>query len=512
MSLTMTLHDLFEGAAFNPSNQTGADALVTGVVYDSRIVKGGEVFVAIRGHQTDGAAFVDQARTRGALAIIAATDAPAGFPAPWVKVPDARAALAVLAAEFNRHPADELLVVGVTGTNGKTTTSYLIGSVLDDAGIRTGRVGSVSYRVAPEEDEEDAALTTPEAPDLQALLRQMVECDCRACVMEVSSHALTLKRVDHIGFGAAVFTNLTRDHLDFHGDMERYFGAKRQLFESLPETAPAILNADDPRGALLASTVDRPVTYALEGAADIVPARRELSLKGIVLDVRTPRGPLHLQSRLLGRSNAYNLLAATATCVALDVPFRTIEHGINAVELVPGRMEIVSGETDDITVLVDFAHTDDALRGLLETARPLANGRLITVFGCGGDRDMSKRPLMGAVAARLSDRLVLTSDNPRSEDPEEILRDIERGLSRPVANDAHAKTGSTTPETPWCSIVDRSEAITRAIGEARPGDLVVIAGKGHERYQEIGAHTVPFEDPAVAHAALARRRSSSRVG
>ena len=511
MSLTMMLHDLFERAALRPSRPTGADVLVTGVAYDSRTVQTGEVFVAIRGHQTDGAAFAEQARARGALAVVAATDAPAGFAAPWVRVPDARAALAVLAAAFNRHPADELLVVGVTGTNGKTTTCYLIGSVLDDAGIRTGRVGSVSYRVAPEEDEEDAARTTPEAPDLQALLRRMVERDCHACVMEVSSHALTLKRVDHVRFGAAVFTNLTRDHLDFHGDMERYFGAKRQLFERLPETAPAILNADDPRGTSLASGVGRPVTYALEGAADIAPARRELSLEGIVLDVRTPRGPLHLRSRLLGRGNAYNLLAATATCVALDVPFRAIEHGISAVEVVPGRMEIVSTETDDITVLVDFAHTDDALRGLLETARPLARGRLITVFGCGGDRDVSKRPLMGAVAARLSDRLVLTSDNPRSEDPEGILRDIARGLGGP-ASDAQAETRSTTPKTPWRSIVDRAEAITRAIGEAQPGDLVVIAGKGHERYQVIGTHTVPFEDPAVARSALARRRSGSRVG
>ena len=510
-ALTMTLRDLFERAGLPASSLAGADALVSGVAYDSRAVQGGEVFVAIRGHQTDGAAFADQARVRGALAVVAETDAPAEFPAPWVRVPDARATLAALAAVFNGHPSDEVLVVGVTGTNGKTTTCYLIESVLDDAGIRSGRVGSVSYRVAPEEDEEDAARTTPEASDLQILLRRMVEHDCRACVMEVSSHALTLKRVDHVRFGAAVFTNLTRDHLDFHGDMEKYFAAKRQLFERLPDMAPAILNADDPRGGSLATAVGRPVTYALEGAADVAPARRELSLAGIALDVRTPRGPLHLRSRLLGRGNAYNVLAATATCVALDVPFSAIERGIGAVEAVPGRMEIVSGDADDITVLVDFAHTDDALRGLLETARPLARGRLITVFGCGGDRDVSKRPLMGAVAARLSDLMVLTSDNPRSEDPDGILRDIVRGLGGSVT-DAYAKTRSTTPETPWISIVDRAEAITRAIGEARPGDLVVIAGKGHERYQVIGAHTVPFEDPAVARAALARRRSGSRVG
>jgi UDP-N-acetylmuramoyl-L-alanyl-D-glutamate--2,6-diaminopimelate ligase len=472
------------------------DTLVTGVVCDSRVVKIGDLFVAVQGQHFDGAAFVTEARARGAVAVVAEDVQPPCFDVPWIQVDDARATMAVLAAAFYGHPSHELLVVGTTGTNGKTTTTYLIEAILQAAGIACGRVSSVSYRIG--DDEQSAERTTPESPHLQAMMRKMVDAGCRACVMEVSSHALDLRRADAIRFDVAVFTNLTRDHLDFHGDMSRYFAAKRRLFDMLADTSPAVINVDDPYGRELALAVVKSVTYAIDAVADVKPERFDLSLSGMELDVRTSRGLLRLRSSLLGRINAYNVLAAAATGVSLALSLRAIEEGVGEVERVPGRMEVVSSAVDDVSVLVDFAHTDDALKGLLETLRPLARGRLITVFGCGGDRDTTKRSLMGTVAGRLSDLVVLTSDNPRSEDPMVIVKDIELGL--------------TGGDTPWSTVLDREEAMIRAICEARPGDLVVVAGKGHERYQVIGARSLPFEDVAVARSALAYRRSCSRVG
>ena len=472
------------------------DAVVDRIVCDSRAVEPGDLFVALRGQHLNGLVFAEDALARGAVAVVAEDVPKAGFNAAWIQVGDARAAMAVLAATFYAGPSQELLVIGTTGTNGKTTTTYLVEGILEEGGISCGRISSVSYRVG--DRETVAERTTPESPQLQRLMREMVTEGCRACVMEVSSHALELHRVDAIRFDAALFTNLTRDHLDFHRDMSRYFAAKSQLFQMLTDTAPAIINIDDDYGRQLATTVARPVTYAIDRSADITPERIDLSLDGIELDVRTPRGPLHLRSPLLGRNNAYNVLAAAATGVALALPFRTIERGIGAVDRVPGRMEVVSTASDDVNVLVDFAHTDDALKGLLETARQFAKGQLIAVFGCGGDRDTTKRPLMGAVASRLSDHVILTSDNPRSEDPESIIKEIERGL---VDND-----------TPWEVELDREQAIVGAISNARSGDLVVVAGKGHERYQVIGTSTLPFEDVAVARNALTRRRTHSPVG
>lgn len=473
-----------------------SDTVVTGVVYDSRVVKTGDLFVAVQGEHFDGAAFADDALARGAVAVVAQDVQPGTFDAPWIQVDDARATMAVLAAAFHGNPSHELLVVGTTGTNGKTTTTYLIEAILEAAGIACGRISSVSYRVG--QDERSAEHTTPESPDLQAMMRKMVDTGCRACVVEVSSHALDLRRADAIRFGVAVFTNLTSDHLDFHGDMSRYFAAKCQLFDMLADTSPAVINIDDQYGRELSAAVTRPVTYAIDAVADVQTERLDLSVGGIELDVRMPRGSLRLRSALLGRINAYNVLAAAATGVALSLSSRAIEQGLAAVERVPGRMEVVSSAADDVSALVDFAHTDDALRGLLETVRPLARGRLITVFGCGGDRDTTKRSLMGTVAGRLSDLVVLTSDNPRSEDPAAIVSDIELGL--------------TGGDTPWSTVLDREEAVTRAIREARPGDLVVVAGKGHERYQLVGMRALPFEDSAVVRAALKCRRSRSQVG
>ena len=490
----MSLHDL----ATRPD--------VTAIAYDSRQVKPGAIFVALRGVNADGARFVPQAVANGAITIVAETAAPAGVTVPWTQVANARVALAELAAAFYKHPSEELILVGITGTNGKTTTSYVLSSIFEAAGMKCGRIGTIGYRIGGREME--APRTTPEAPELQQMLRAMLAEGCGACVMEVSSHALALRRADSLRFAAGVFTNLTRDHLDFHGDMEAYFNAKRRLFELLPEGAVGVINVDDRRGPDFVFAAKRPVTYAIDAAADVRPGPLTFTLEGLAFEIRTPRGTLHVRSPLVGRPNAYNILAAAAAAMALDLPFSAIEAGIARLENVPGRFQVVSDAADDVRVIVDYAHTDDALKNLLETARPLAGGRVVTLFGCGGDRDRTKRPLMGAVAARLSDLVIVTSDNPRSEDPVRIIDEIRRGIVMPA--DRIAPKGQQRG-TPSLAIVDRREAIEKAIKDARRGDLILIAGKGHEKYQVIGDKTLPFDDVEVAKAALARRRSGSRV-
>ena len=477
----------------------------SGVVYDSRRAVPGAVFVALRGQKADGAAFAAQAIARGAAAIVAETPAPSDVRVPWLVVPDARLALAVLAARFFGDPSGTLAVIGITGTNGKTTTAYLLRAIFEAAGQRCGLLGTVVYSLGAEDRE--AIRTTPEAPDLQQMLRAMADNGCRAAVMEVSSHALALKRVDGIRFAAGVFSNLTRDHLDFHGDMESYFAAKRRLFEMLPATAPGNVNLDDPKAVVLGAVTPRPVTSAVRQRADVTPQPFDLALTGLRFTVDTPRGPVEVRSSLVGRPNVYNLLAAVATAGALDIPIAAIEQGISQLPGVPGRFEVVSAEAEDVSVVVDYAHTDDALKNLLETARALSKGRLVTVFGCGGDRDRTKRPVMGAVAGRMSDVVVITSDNPRSEDPMRIIEEVQRGI--PGADRA---AGMRTPRPAGhvpqvVALVDRHEAITRAIAEAQPGDLVIVAGKGHEKTQVIGDRKLPFDDVEVARAALARRRA-----
>jgi len=510
----MTLRELItvldaNGLLTQPASpQAGAagdEASVTSIAYDSRTVTAGALFVALRGERADGAAFAGQAVARGAIAVVSDGDAPSGLSGPWIPVSDGRLALAMLAAHFYRHPSREMRVVGITGTNGKTTSSYLVQGVFEAAGIPCGLMGTVQYRIGREVRE--AARTTPEATDLQQMFREMADAGCGACAMEVSSHALSLKRADGTRFAAAVFTNLTRDHLDYHEDMDRYFAAKRRLFELLPDGAPAVVNVDDRRGAQLAAQLSRCVTYAVDKPADVTPVTLPSSLVGLSFDVRTPGRILQIRSRLAGRFNVYNLLAAAATGVALDLPDAAIESGLAGVAAVPGRFQIVSSADDDVTVIVDYAHTDDALKNLLEAVRPLATARLTTVFGCGGDRDRSKRPLMGAVAARLSDVVVITSDNPRSEDPEQIIDEIERGIAPPDrTRQASAAPAGQRALPLWWRMVDRRAAIDRAIAEAGPRDIVVVAGKGHEKYQIVRERVLPFDDVAEAHDALARRR------
>ena len=489
---------------------------VTEVTYDSRQISSGGLFVAIRGAVTDGNRFVDAARKKGAAAIVS-EQAPDGA-GPWVQVPDARAALALFSAAALGDPSQSLRLVGVTGTNGKTTTTYLIDAALRAAGHAVGLIGTVQYRIGGRLVE--ASRTTPESSDLQALFRQMVDEGCTDAVMEVSSHSLELKRVHGCAFQVAVFTNLTRDHLDFHGDMESYFAAKRRLFDTyLREDGHAVINADDDRAAaLVAASRGKVWTYSLaasgarfiraeraggsggaplappasvkERRADVSASGISLSLKGTRFRAHTPRGEFDVETPLIGRFNVENFLAGLTAALALGVEPAVALRGLLTMTGVPGRLERVNAG-QDFAVIVDYAHTDDALKNLLETVRELKPRRLITVFGCGGDRDRTKRPLMGAVASRLSDVVVVTSDNPRSEPPEAILDEIQRGmLNGSRRGERHA-------------IVDRREAIGRALEMAGPGDAVVIAGKGHETYQVQRDRTVPFDDRQVAREALA---------
>jgi len=464
------------------------------VTHDSRQVRPGWVFVAVRGEKFDGNRFVYDVAEKGAAAVVSEGERPADFRGAWIRVGDARRALALAAAEVHGHPSRGLKLVGITGTNGKTTTAYLVAAIVEGAGGRVALVSTVEYRVAGER--LPAPHTTPEASDVQRLLRRAVGAGCGAAVMEASSQALDLRRCDALRFEVAAFTNLTRDHLDYHGTMENYFDAKRRLFDgSLGEPPRAsVVNADDEYGARLASELKAGghavVTYAIDAEADVKARRVEAAMGGTKFVLSTPEGERAVESPLVGRPHVYNVLTAAACARSLGMGLEEIGRAVRDCAGAPGRFERV-GHAGDFAVVVDYAHTDDALLNVLRTARAVTRGRVITVFGCGGDRDRTKRAPMGEVAARLSDVVVATSDNPRTEDPEAILADIEAGLR--------------TAGKPYLKMVDRRAAIQKAVGEARPGDLVLIAGKGHEDYQIIGAEKQHFDDREVAREALAAR-------
>jgi UDP-N-acetylmuramoyl-L-alanyl-D-glutamate--2,6-diaminopimelate ligase len=476
--------------------QDAAGLNVTAIAHDSRAVHPGALFVAIPGLKEDGNAYVEAARKKGAVAFVSEQHARPGL--AWIQVGDARAALATAAALFYGEPAARLTLTGITGTNGKTTTAFLVDALLRAAGHPVGLLGTVKYRIGDRETE--AVRTTPESNDLQALFREMVDAGCTHGVLEVSSHSLALKRVHGCAFQAAVFTNLTRDHLDFHGDMDAYFAAKRILFDAL--LAPggtAVINADDDWGRTLAQSLPgaRVVTFGLKPDASVRAVDLDLSLQGTRFRVKAASGDFDVQSPLLGLFNVRNMLGAIGAALALGVETVTIQGVLSGFDGVPGRLERVdAGQA--FTVIVDYAHTDDALKNLLETVRGLQPRRLITVFGCGGDRDRSKRPLMGAVASRLSDVVIVTSDNPRSEPPEAILEEVQRGMGGGRGGVRHA-------------IVDRRDAIAKALELAEAGDAVVIAGKGHETYQQIRDKQLPFDDRQVARELLARRRGKERA-
>ncbi len=467
---------------------------VAGVSHDSRRVEVGDLFVAIAGERFDGSKFAAEAVRRGAVAVLAAAPAPEGFPAPWLRAADPRALLGPLAARVYGHPDRELVTAGVTGTNGKTTVVHLLAAMLEAAGRPAAQLGTLGYRFR--DIRQAAERTTPEAPDLFRLLRGMRDAGAAAAALEVSSHGLALGRVEGMGFDLALFTNLTRDHLDFHRDLEDYFAAKRRLFDRLKPGGRAAVNVADPYGRRLAAALPGALTFGAGGEVDAPQA--ELDLDGIRARVATPAGELRLQSPLLGRFNLENLLAATAGAVALGLPLEAVSAAAAATSAPRGRLEPVSGP-QPFPVLIDFAHTPAALAAVLSALRELGAERLIAVFGCGGDRDPGKREPMGRAVGELAELPILTSDNPRSEDPLAIIGEVERGL-RSSGNRGYR------------IVPDRREAIRRAIAIADEGSVVLIAGKGHEQMQIIGDRRLPFSDHQEAQRALEERFGAGQGG
>ena len=487
----MTLVELLSAAPDSSFPPAASDREIAGISSDSRTVGPGQIFVALRGEKDDGFSHAREAAARGAAAIVSDRPAPEAFPVPWVRVREPRRVLGQMAARLAGNPSEKLVLAGVTGTNGKTTTAMLLEGVLARRYGAAGFVGTVGYRTGRRDTA--AKHTTPEAPLLQELLAEMVSAGTPAAAMEVSSHALALDRVAGTRFDVAVFTNLTRDHLDFHGDLETYFDAKSKIFALRKLGAVAVVNADDPWGRRLAREVPPPVaTYSAAGGAGDVRAENVVAdLAGTSLDVVHAGGRFRIVSPLLGRFNADNLLAAAAAGLALRIGEGEIAAGLARVARVPGRLErVVAAEPS--TILVDYAHTEDALERLLLSVRDLTERRIVLVFGCGGDRDRGKRAPMGRIAGSLADVAIATSDNPRSEDPEAILAEVEQGL---------AASGAAGYRT----IADRREAIRTAIDLADADAVVVIAGKGHETVQVIGDSALPFDDREVA-AELASKR------
>jgi UDP-N-acetylmuramoyl-L-alanyl-D-glutamate--2,6-diaminopimelate ligase len=466
-------------------------AVVTDVTHDSRQAGPGSLFVAIRGELFDAHKFVPQVIEQGAVGVLSELERPGDFTGAWLQVENVRRAMALAAAEVHHHPSRELNLIGITGTNGKTTTAYLIASIPEAAGEPVAMTGTVEYRLGKER--KKAGRTTPEATDMQRMLRQAVEIGCKTAVMECSSQAMDFHRCDELDYAVAVFSNLTRDHLDYHKTMENYWYAKQRLFDgrlgSRPKTS--VINVDDPYGIELADRLEkeglRVVRYAVKAEADITARDPEFSLSGMRFRLRTPDAEIDFHSPLVGPPHVYNTLAAVASGLALGYSLDVIKQALEKCTGAPGRFERVPHD-GDFAVVVDYAHSDDALLNVLRAARDVTRGRIITVFGCGGDRDASKRAPMGEAAGSLSDVVILTSDNPRTEDPRQILADAEAGIQ---------KTGK-----PYEKIADRREAIHRAIAQARANDLVLIAGKGHEDYQILGREVFHFDDKEVAREAL----------
>jgi UDP-N-acetylmuramoyl-L-alanyl-D-glutamate--2,6-diaminopimelate ligase len=487
-----TLEDLLHGVELvSPVAQPGLT--IQQVACDSRRTGSGALFFALHGAKADGLAFVQDAVARGAVAVASAEAAPAWLPAhvAWAQVRAPRRALAVAAANFYGHPAAALQLAAVTGTNGKTTTTSLIDAMVRASGAKTGLFGTIAYHTP--RGEYPAPNTTPESLDLQRFFAEIRDAGGKYAVLEASSHALAMERLWGCHFAAAVFTNLTREHMDYHQTFEDYFAAKRRLFAGTGAGAPdvAIVNVDDAYGKQLGGLAKRTVTYGLESAADITTKKFKLTFAGLAFMAETPNGKVNVSSSLVGRINVYNILAAIGAAQALGIAQESIERGLRELESVSGRFQRID-EGQPFFVIVDYAHTDDALENLIRTARELnPRGRVITLFGCGGEKDRTKRPVMGEVTGRLSDLTILSSDNPRSEDPLKIISDIIVGLQ---------KTSGKYLIEP-----DREKAIGLAMDEARAGDIVLLAGKGHENYQILSSGTLHFDDREMARKALRTR-------
>jgi UDP-N-acetylmuramoyl-L-alanyl-D-glutamate--2,6-diaminopimelate ligase len=468
------------------------DREVAGITYDSRRVTPGMVFVAIPGQHVDGHEFIGAAVERGASAVICERNRLVHGRVTRIQVADVREAMACAARSYYQHPSAKLKVIGVTGTNGKTTVAFMIKSILEASGVKTGLMGTVRYeigdRVIP------AQRTTPESLEVQQMMSQMLKADCQACVMEVSSHALDQKRVHGVEFDVGIFTNLTRDHLDYHGTMEKYFAEKKKLFASLQrcgKKGAAVINIDDAYGSRLAGELEPmevQLTYGFQKQARLRATKIELGADGSRFVIESAERKFAVRLPLIGRHNIYNALAAVGACLALKVDVVKIQASLNTLAPVPGRLETVS-VGQPFGVFVDYAHTDDALKNVLTTLREITKGRVLVTFGCGGNRDAGKRARMGRVAAELADFTLITSDNPRKEDPARIAAQIEEGF-RGVRRDAYAIE------------LDRRRAIQQIIAKATPGDSVLLAGKGHETYQEFEDTVVPFDDRVHAREAL----------
>ncbi|MGH9662773.1 MAG: UDP-N-acetylmuramoyl-L-alanyl-D-glutamate--2,6-diaminopimelate ligase [Bryobacteraceae bacterium] len=478
----MKLCDVLAGVAATSS--LPPDLEITGIEYDSRRIAPGALFFAFPGSRVDGTQFAADALSRGAAAVVSEAAGPAGSGGAWIQVEHGRSALALASRNFWRRPDERIALTGITGTNGKTTTGFLLDSILRTAGRTTALIGTIEHRIGGRI--LTAVNTTPESLDVVRMLAELEAAGGTHATMEVSSHALALGRVDGLEFHTAVFTNLTRDHLDYHGTMEDYFAAKRRLFEGAGARAPrhAVLNHDDEAARRIpVAEGTRAWWYGLGNGAAVRAAQVASTIEGLRFEV----GPHRIESALVGRVNVYNILAAWCAGLSLGLNEETIAAGIAALGAVPGRFERID-EGQPFGVVVDYAHTDDALRNVIAVARQLTSGRVITLFGCGGDRDRTKRPLMGQAAAEASDFVVLTSDNPRSEDPPAIINDALVGLQR--------------RDVPHAVEPDRAAAIRRAIQEARAGDIVIVAGKGHETYQVLKDRTIAFDDREVARGVL----------
>jgi UDP-N-acetylmuramoyl-L-alanyl-D-glutamate--2,6-diaminopimelate ligase len=489
----MRLADILAGVT---TTQPLANAAreVTGIAYDSRHAVPGSAFFAIRGESTDGNRFISDAIRRGASVVVSELPRPVGensADVAWVQVPEARKALAIASANFFGHPTTALKLIAITGTAGKTTTSFLLDSILQAAGITTGLFGTVVYRTP--RSEVHATNTTPESYEMQRFFAELRDAGGVAGILEASSHALSMDRLWSCHFDVAVFTNLTSDHLDYHKNVDDYFAAKRRLFEGTGAGAPgtAVLNSDDARSRQLHGLAKRTLTFGLDEGAEVTTKKFELAFSGLQFTADTPDGKIDVRSTLVGRTNVYNILAAVAAAQAIGISRATIETGISALPSVPGRFERIDcGQP--FLVIVDYEHTDDSLRKLLVTARELhPEGRIITLFGNGGDRDRTKRPAMGETAARASDLVILTVDNPRSEDPLRTINDAVVGIQR--------------TRTPYRVEPDRERAIALAYAEARPGDIVLLVGKGHETYQVMKDGPVYFNEREVARRLLLER-------
>jgi UDP-N-acetylmuramoyl-L-alanyl-D-glutamate--2,6-diaminopimelate ligase len=472
---------------------SAAEIEIRQVACDSRKVEAGTLFFALHGAKVDGNAFVRDAIAKGAAAIASEDNPPGVLPAgvPWIRVREARKALAITAANFFGRPAEALQLIAVTGTNGKTTTTSIVDSIVKASGAKTGLFGTIAYHTPA--GNYPAPNTTPESVDLQGFLAETRDAGGRYAVLEASSHALSMDRLWGCHFAAAVFTNLTREHMDYHKTFDDYFAAKRRLFIGTGAGVPevAVINIDDEYGKRLAGFAKTTVTYGLESAADITTKKFQLTFSGLSFLAQTPRGKIQVSSRLVGRINVYNILAAIGAAQAVDLSNEVIAAGIRNLASVSGRFQRIDlGQP--YFVVVDYAHTDDALESLIRTARELnPKGRIITLFGCGGGKDRTKRPVMGEAAGRLSDLTILSNDNPKTEDPLKIISDIVVGLQ---------KTNGKYMIEP-----DREKAIALAMDQALPGDIVLLAGKGHENYQILADRTLEFDDREQARRALSER-------